>query len=118
MSPNSNPPVKSGQLPGPTCSMLHPADGIRHTPDRSGFPSDVRGAGAARSGFPFVNLGIPGVGNSKNCASNGGNIAITIRAASQIAISSVQKISHKQYKTQRKYMLQRGFAQREREPAT
>src|ERR1041385_1305884 len=87
MFPNSVPPVKSGQLPGPTCSILHPVGGTRHTPDRSGLPSDVRGAGAARSGFPVANLGIPGVANSRNCASSGNEIAIAINEASHIVIS-------------------------------
>src|SRR5688500_4205452 len=33
-----------------------------HIPEKSGLPSAARGEGAARSGFPFANRGVPGVG--------------------------------------------------------
>src|SRR5262245_40996944 len=48
----SEPPV------GPAC----------HSPDRSGLPSAVRGAGADRFGLPSAVLGIPTVGCVNHCA--------------------------------------------------
>src|SRR5262245_38689187 len=37
-------------------------------PERLGFPSAVRGAGASRFGWPFSSRGIPGVGYFTHCA--------------------------------------------------
>ena len=37
-------------------------DVLVHKPERSGLPSGVRGAGAARFGLPSAVRGIPGVG--------------------------------------------------------
>ena len=41
-----------------------------HRPDKSGLPSGVLGAGAARFGLPSAVRGIPGVGQSSHCAPN------------------------------------------------
>src|SRR5687767_3699121 len=41
-----------------------------HRPDRSGLPSVVRGAGAARFGFPSGRRGMPGVGSFSHWASS------------------------------------------------
>src|SRR5213593_3187030 len=37
-------------------------ESLFHRPERSGLPSDVRGAGAARFGLPPAVRGMPGVG--------------------------------------------------------
>src|SRR4051812_29659586 len=50
-------------------------------PDRSGLPSAVRGAGAARSTAPAVVLGTPAVGYFTHCADSGTAVAITTAAA-------------------------------------
>ena len=39
-----------------------------HSPERSGFPSDARGAGADRFGLPSVVRGMPGVFSVNHCA--------------------------------------------------
>src|SRR5881397_3746325 len=41
---------------------------ICQIPERSGLPSDVRGAGASRLGCPLGNLGTLGVGRDGHCA--------------------------------------------------
>src|SRR5439155_8486166 len=41
---------------------------ICQIPERSGLPSDVRGAGASRLGCPSGNLGTLGVGRDGHCA--------------------------------------------------
>src|SRR5215468_5437987 len=41
------------------------------TPDKSGFPSEVRGAGAFRFGLPSGVRGMPGVGYLIHCAGAG-----------------------------------------------
>src|ERR1700720_1687762 len=50
--------------------MLAPylAEILSHTPERSGFPSAVRGAGAVRFGLPPEVRGMPGVGRFSHCA--------------------------------------------------
>src|SRR5881396_788412 len=40
-------------------------------PDKSGLPSAVRGAGAARLGLPSALRGVPGVGYFSHCAVSG-----------------------------------------------
>ena len=47
-----------------SCAMLKRYDGPApdQMPDRSGLPSDVRGAGADRLGLPSGSRGTPGVG--------------------------------------------------------
>src|SRR6516225_6069473 len=42
-----------------------------HSPPRSGWPSDARGVGATRSGFPSANRGSPGDGSCSHCAVDG-----------------------------------------------
>src|SRR6476619_5068193 len=41
--------------------------GTCQSPERSGFPSDVRGGGAERSGFPSLARGMPGVFKGGHC---------------------------------------------------
>src|SRR6185436_12381226 len=41
---------------------------LLHKPDRSGFPSAVRGAGADKFGLPSAVRGMPGVGYFSHCA--------------------------------------------------
>src|SRR5215472_3838065 len=45
-----------------------------HTPDKSGFPSAVRGAGAFRFGLPSAVRGMPGGGVVIHCAGAGAEI--------------------------------------------
>src|SRR5579871_3931499 len=40
----------------------------RHSPDRSGLPSGIRGTGAVRFGFPSAVRGMPGVGKFSHWA--------------------------------------------------
>jgi hypothetical protein len=56
--------------------------GRRQIPDRSGFPSGVRGTGAVRSGLPSGVRGAPGCGTLTHCATAGD--ANTHTAARQI----------------------------------
>src|SRR5207245_814024 len=52
------------------------------TPDRSGFPSVVRGAGASMFGCPFASRGTPWPGRFSHCARTAGErIASTAIAA-------------------------------------
>src|SRR6185436_9930372 len=51
-----------------------------HRPERSGLPSGVRGAGAARFGLPSGERGIPVVGCVSHCAATGALSAIVTTA--------------------------------------
>src|SRR5580765_2765161 len=53
---------------------------LNHRPDRSGLPSGVRGAGAARFGLPSAVRGIPGVGWVSHCAATGA-LSVMVRTA-------------------------------------
>src|SRR5438132_14411445 len=55
-----------------------------HIPDRSGLPSAVRGAGAARFGLPSAVRGMPGVGCFNHCAPSG-----VVKADTRIAKAMV-----------------------------
>src|SRR5262245_42435511 len=61
----------------------YPKPFSRHTPDRSGVPSAVRGAGAVRLGLPSGVRGRPGVEYLNHCAPSGAltaiNSIVTIR---------------------------------------
>src|SRR5258708_3363614 len=59
-------------------------------PDKSGLPSDVRGAGAVRFGFPSAVRGIPGVGKLNHWAHRG---TASMHAAATIAILSMAILS-------------------------
>src|SRR4029453_385518 len=55
-------PCVGGGLSPSMVGGAQPVHGaVSHTPDRSGLPSAVRGAGAFRSGFPSAVFGTPGV---------------------------------------------------------
>src|SRR5688572_20719433 len=56
--------VASGGVPGGTSEGDAPREvaARTHSPERSGLPSDVRGAGAFSIGLPALSLGTPGVG--------------------------------------------------------
>src|SRR5205085_10112462 len=61
-----------------------------HRPERSGLPSSVRGAGAARLGLPSGVRGIPGVGWFNHWAASGAlnaTVTATIRDAFMLASS-------------------------------
>src|SRR5262245_39109827 len=49
-----------------------PPKRISQIPEKSTLPSDVRGAGASRLGFPSTVRGMPGVGYDGHCASSDG----------------------------------------------
>jgi hypothetical protein len=63
----------------------YPGPGI-HSPERSGFPSAVFGAGAERFGLPSGIRGIPAVGYFNHCGADeaaitdASNIGITVIA--------------------------------------
>src|SRR5206468_12502717 len=48
-----------------------------HRPERSGLPSGVRGAGAARFGLLSAVRGMPGVGCVSHCAAAGVDSAVS-----------------------------------------
>src|SRR4051812_23322407 len=56
-----------------------------HSPDKSGLPSAVRGAGAARSGLPSAARGIPAVGCDNHCAASGA-VSISVTRAVRLAL--------------------------------
>src|SRR5262245_58203103 len=58
-----------------------------HVPEKSGWPSAVRGAGACRWGDPSANLGTPGVGYCSHCARAGTASSVAIIAA-QISLQA------------------------------
>src|SRR6266705_3532317 len=57
-------------------------------PDKSGLPSAVRGAGAARFGLPFALRGMPGVGYFSHCA------ASVVVSANKIITNTMGFIRH------------------------
>src|SRR5213078_367143 len=57
-------------------------------PDKSGLPSAVRGAGAARFGLPFGVRGMPGVGYFSHCA------ASVVVSANKIITNTMGFIGH------------------------
>src|SRR5262249_41009055 len=62
-------------------------DSLFHRPERSGLPSDVRGAGAERFGLPSAIRGIPGVGWVSHCAASGAVNVIVMTAIAEACIS-------------------------------
>src|SRR5688572_27168338 len=64
----------AGAIPRP------PVDAPLQTPEKSGLPSAVRGAGAARSGSPLGSFGTPAAGITSHCAER--DAARTPRVAS------------------------------------
>src|ERR1039457_6480557 len=62
----------------PSWTALPIGQGNPQIPERSGLPSSVLGAGAARLGFPSGNRGIPEVGEFSHCAERGEEITQTI----------------------------------------
>ena len=76
--------------------MLPPAPPvtISHRPDRSGWPSAVRGAGAVRFGLPSAVRGMPGVGYCTHCAASGVTNAVKTIAVVTIFIGPSTSSSH------------------------
>src|ERR1700694_13207 len=64
-----------GSSPGTTKEKFSPSklslggiSSVCQTPERSGLPSEERGAGAVRLGLPSRMRGVPGVGKFNHCA--------------------------------------------------
>src|SRR6187200_2206598 len=55
-------------LIGAVPRMTHSGSAVIHTPDRSGFPFDSRGGGAAKSTSPVAVRGARGLGTLNHCA--------------------------------------------------
>src|SRR5262249_33665609 len=66
------PPATSGGRPGAEPFGSAPSYLIQ-MPEKSGLPSAVRGAGAARLGLPSAPLGTPGNGYNGHCANSNGD---------------------------------------------
>src|SRR5213594_3786176 len=64
-----------------------------HKPDKSGLPSGVRGAGAARFGLPSSLRGMPGVGCFNHCAPSGVVNADKSTAKAIVFISCLLRIA-------------------------
>ena len=61
--------LNNGGSGAPANDTPVPASGLAsHTPERSGVPSAVFGAGAERLGWPSGRRGTPGVGYRNHCA--------------------------------------------------
>src|SRR5579863_6006244 len=67
--------------------LTHP-----HIPERSGFPSAVRGAGAARSGVPSGFFGTFGVAYPSHCAASDGSNARASRSVGKRVLRDVSAI--------------------------
>src|SRR5579859_2131709 len=66
MSPGlRSPTLRTAILPTAVSTAVY------HSPDKSGLPSGVRGAGAVRFGLPSAVRGMPGVGYFNHCAFTG-----------------------------------------------
>src|SRR5437867_10836566 len=67
-------------------------------PDRSGFPSAVRGTGADRFGLPSGVRGIPGVLKSSHCAARGvdsRNMTVVTAAAAQKSFTFIASLLYR-----------------------
>src|SRR6266404_9828254 len=67
-------------------------------PDRSGFPSPLRGTGADRFGLPSGVRGIPGVLKSSHCAARGvvnRNMTVVTAAAAQKSFTFIGSLLYR-----------------------
>src|ERR1022692_2231927 len=81
MSPGlRSPTLRTAILPTAVSTAVY------HSPDKSGLPSGVRGAGAVRFGLPSAVRGMPGVGCCTHCAASGVTSAVKTVAAAKIFI--------------------------------
>src|SRR6476659_4226616 len=89
-----------------TTMSLQPSGGHRRLssgfqmPEKTGLPSALRGAGAARSTAPVFVRGTPAVGYVTHCASSGSTAAITTAATASARLMRAI-LSHEDTKSRR-----------------
>src|SRR4051812_9030578 len=76
---------------------------VNHMPEKSGFPSAMRGVGAPRFGFPLGSLGTPAVGYLSHWADVGTEpqIAVTRIARPRDRTTCIKKTPESEHSTMR-----------------